>query len=401
MYSYRYFNEIVYAIFLLSGQIKLITLFFNINIPDITLLSGLFLVINILYNLFIKRDTVSKYFINILIINITIIFFILISLMYTSSNDYSYIKSYMYILIIISALYPFGNKEFSAFIFIKYFILLSVLISISYMYLYPKLLIKELIVQDQSIFGLYLMVAYISGLCILLLFIFKKELFKNKYLTYILISFFIFILLISGARGPLIFTILSLLLLFIIDFNIKKILITTILSSIFISTVLINNSNIINKNLSGIAKLQERSINRISLIFEENKGNSIGERTNMITFVQDKYGGNLTNIIFGYGIGSFGIEYLKVDIRYHPHNIVLEFLFELGLIGLTLFLIYIYYFLNIIKRSKQLIMLAPFIYLLLNALKTSSFVEQRLFFGFMSILILITTLTNLKRNQND
>lgn len=73
------------------------------------------------------------------------------------------------------------------------------------------------------------------------------------------------------------------------------------------------------------------------------------------------------NHIFGKGIGSFGILYTGVDGREYPHNIYLEVLFELGIIGLISFLLF-----TIIPfwYRRNALFMTWMLYFFLNALKS-------------------------------
>jgi len=104
------------------------------------------------------------------------------------------------------------------------------------------------------------------------------------------------------------------------------------------------------------------------------------------------------SFLFGNGIGSFGILYLKEDIRAYAHNIYLETWFELGFLGLTIMLFFtlIPFFLK-----RDLILKVICFYFLLNAQKTGSLADLWVLFGFYGVLIFnpknINQLTNLKK----
>ena len=135
-----------------------------------------------------------------------------------------------------------------------------------------------------------------------------------------------------------------------------------------------------------IKVLFERSIYRLSFLFSEDKGSSVDGRLELINFTFNKIA---DNPIFGYGIGSFSKEYYNIDGRYYPHNIFLEIWFELGVIGVFIFGIFLLTLLFKFNVKKNIayfvIMLPP----LLNSLKSLEFTEHRLlFFCFGMILCL-------------
>jgi O-antigen ligase len=72
--------------------------------------------------------------------------------------------------------------------------------------------------------------------------------------------------------------------------------------------------------------------NRLSLLFEEDKGESVSSRMEMLGFAWDMF---KEKPIFGWGTGSFADEYSYI-MRY-PHNLILEIFSELGMIGILIF----------------------------------------------------------------
>jgi O-antigen ligase len=75
-------------------------------------------------------------------------------------------------------------------------------------------------------------------------------------------------------------------------------------------------------------------------------------------------------------------EISGVDGRGYPHNIILEIWFELGLIGLFLFLLFAMssFIYKISKESKTSWII--FLYIILNLLKSNSLVDIRIHLFF-------------------
>ncbi|MCF7912212.1 MAG: O-antigen ligase family protein [Candidatus Cloacimonetes bacterium] len=115
------------------------------------------------------------------------------------------------------------------------------------------------------------------------------------------------------------------------------------------------------------------------------------------------------HFLLGCGIGSYGVCAINIDQRYYPHNMFLEIFCESGLIGLLIFLIFLAYVLQVIyneyilgKLSTNPIYLSILfscLYLFLNAMKSSNFADNRIFFAWLGILILI--ITNRKKFGNN
>lgn len=96
---------------------------------------------------------------------------------------------------------------------------------------------------------------------------------------------------------------------------------------------------------------------------------------------------------FGHGIGSFGILYSGQDIRYYPHNIILEIGVEAGLIGVVLFVGAVCYALWVIIYSDATDMalqgftLAFFVFMLTNAMVTGDISTNRTLFVALALLL--------------
>ena len=96
---------------------------------------------------------------------------------------------------------------------------------------------------------------------------------------------------------------------------------------------------------------------------------------------------NVSNFIFGTGIGSYEIEVSGFDGRNHPHNQILEIWTELGLIGLVIYLVY---FIFLIKNNSKFYVYISnliIIYSVLNLLKSSSLVDIRIPLTFICLCV--------------
>lgn len=79
--------------------------------------------------------------------------------------------------------------------------------------------------------------------------------------------------------------------------------------------------------------METKAWNRLSLLLSEEKGDSITSRLDMIQFSWNFF---LHNWLTGWGTGSFETLYM---VHYYPHNIFLEVLVELGILGVIPFLL--------------------------------------------------------------
>jgi O-antigen ligase len=100
---------------------------------------------------------------------------------------------------------------------------------------------------------------------------------------------------------------------------------------------------------------------------------------------------NLPIFLFGNGSGNFSYLFRSSDTALYPHNIIVELLYEYGLVGLILFLVSImipaYNSIRLLKRDESIKYLILFwIYLLLTTMTSGDISGNFLFFGF-SVLI--------------
>ena len=91
--------------------------------------------------------------------------------------------------------------------------------------------------------------------------------------------------------------------------------------------------------------------------------------------------------LIGYGFGSFGIYYSGLDGNIYPHNLVLEILSELGLIGLFIFLLFCVFLLKSSTLALRSLFYLVCLYAFLNVLKSNNFSELRLYFGVVFIVL--------------
>jgi O-antigen ligase len=382
--------ELIYVLYLLSGYMKGMLKAFSIPVPvDITLL---FAIILLMFSFFIKIKIENKKVMKIILLLILFIGWMLFSSLYTSSNNYWEHKVIYFLTNIIAFFIPLiFYKKFNINNFIFYFISISTFLNVIFITMVlPYIYINE---NFYEVSGIYLNVSLISGLNILF-FIIKKFEFKIKYLSLFILILNFITLISSGGRGGILFTFLILFIFLIskqtklirkgkISKKVFKLFLIFILIIFSISVYYANNSE--KKD-----DLVVKSINRLTLLENvvnnsEDSGASINTRLNYINFTTNKILMNPTHFFFGYGIGSFGMEYLNIDKREYPHNVLLEIWFEMGAVGLILFIWFIFY---IIKNFRQSMMIWFLFYMLLHILKSSSLTDIRIFFAILALLII-------------
>lgn len=103
--------------------------------------------------------------------------------------------------------------------------------------------------------------------------------------------------------------------------------------------------------------------------------------------------------LFGSGIGSFPIYYGDKDERSYPHNIVLEVVSELGILGASIFATLIVLCLKSLGRSNspyKTTILAGACFLFLNANVSGDFNDNRIFIAFLASMCTAPMLTRVE-----
>lgn len=163
--------------------------------------------------------------------------------------------------------------------------------------------------------------------CIFLYKISSTRVFKILLLALILL-FLIYIPL-SGARGP------------IIAFLVALWSIPLIYGSKFSKTVLILSLFAI----LGITIVAQLAPEEVTIRYTQPISISVYERLELYKKAVDVFP---THILWGWGAGGYSYAAYGVDERIYPHNIIIEFLVELGLLGFFIFGVFVYF---VVKRS--------------------------------------------------
>ncbi len=398
----------IYILFLYSGLLKSVFLFYNIELPiDITLITACLLVISFFIDVWKNNFKVKLNKTTLFVISSILLFFfwILFTLIYSPSEKYSFIKSFYFTTNILTLFFPLLISNFNVKKFIKFSLFSSLSIAIWYFwvdfnsssYIYKS-------IQYQIYSSLYLTISGVLGVNFLILLTTKSILFNKKiYDTILIIITLSFMLLIRG-RGPLLFAIIIAFIYFSYKLlSAKKINLKINLNRVIFALFLIVGFSIIITILllqfnEQILAMLNKTFYRFAVIFSglgtSDMGNSVNTRVDHIYFSKELILDNFTNFIGGYGIGSYGILYLGIDQRTYPHNIILEIMVELGIIGLILFSIYLFFNLFYRKQKNQYISSFVIFYLILNMLKSSSLVDLRMYFAIFAMFLIINTKAN-------
>lgn len=384
--------EFIYVIFLLSGLIKTYLTYFNIFFTfDITIIASLPLLFYAIHQTYIHKKLIFpkhsfKPFISLLILFIWILF----SIFYTSSENFVFIKIVQYFTIIVAFTFPLIYNNFNKNYFLNNFVYIVFILAIIYIPIFQNSYVLYITRGfANEIYMSYLTMGYICSVTIIINYF-------NSYKLFIKFPIFLtlfYTLIITGARGPIIFLIFSFLIYYGYSFfltkNYKKNIIKVI-SFVFVTSFILSTFNF--KTFDSIF---ERTISRLDALNSIQNDESANSRLQYIQFINSKMDHN--HFFQGFGFGSYGIEEIGKDIRHYPHNIILEIYFELGIIGILIFLSFLFYVSKRILISKNSFSLILFLFLILNSLKSLSLVDSRIMFGLFSIFF-ITSIT--KKEQN-
>ena len=395
--------EVIFSIFYLSGLIKSFLINYDINLfLDFTLLSSLLLILLILKKKIQKKITFSISTHNLQVFYILLFFLIwtILTLFYTQSEKYSYEKVLLFLTNILAFSIPIFLPSFNVKKVIQIVVITVPVLTIVYLVLMYKYQTNiELKEVYRQISGLYLTCGGLLGINIIILYTSKKRIFNQRAISIILLVLSIVLLLLLGARGPIFFTIISIVLFEIYRFykvllkgrfSIEKLKFSFI-NVTYISLSLIITFIIFFTYKEEINVLFERSLMRLNLILDSNPsgdmGDSVNTRVEQIKLSLNLIFSDFKSFIFGYGVGSYGILENNIDGRAYPHNIFLEIWVELGFIGLLIFILFLVKFISK-KSTNQYINFVLIVFILLNSLKSNSIVDIRIYFALIAMYLI-------------
>jgi len=118
---------------------------------------------------------------------------------------------------------------------------------------------------------------------------------------------------------------------------------------------------------------------------QSDRNRSVNVRVNHLQFCYDALSASALRLLFGYGMGAYGVIKEGREGRLYPHNIVLEAWIELGLVGVVILCGMMFSVMKTIPAGNAALS-ATVIFLILNLLKSSSLVDLRVFFAFVALL---------------
>ena len=390
--------ELIYVLFLFSGLIKAFLNFagFGWVFFDFTLLCAIILIgwylVHFSHNFFFKnlfhiiRSSRSIVF-TVLIFYLWMIF----TLIYTRSPGYCYTKIFLFLTVVLAVVFPFIYRGFDAGRFFHWFSYVGTGLIFIYTALFPSIYTSYLSdVEYRGMVVKYLDIGYLAGALLLILAFACPRM--KPFVKLLLIGINAWTMIVSAARGPLIFLLFVLLIKFAVSsfIYIKKSRKLYLKNILYVTAGLGIFAGAFYYLMDRYALLLERSVTRLLMLLDPQYGASIVTRISQVSFSLDKIFENAGNFFFGLGIGSFGILYEGLDERLYPHNAILEIWFELGIVGVICFVLLVLLYFKKIRFNLNFLLI--FVYLFLNSMKSYSLVDSRVMFGILSVLILYRAL---------
>ena len=389
------FPEIGFTIFLLTGILKDITQSFPI---DFTLLIFILTLFSMLYKLVTKQYKIhfsNKYvFLFFLFVSM-----LLISNLYTKSPDSGFLKTirfsvfntFLFLGGISMGLTPKTRMRFLRILHFLIFIysliyvyFLKNMIGMNFKELANYHLRLSLVGNPIGVGRIFSVLSLISIICLF----YEKN--KYKKIFYILSTILgLFITISTNSRGPFFALIISILiyLFFFTKVNRRKIVYALILVSLLFTVI--------------FTLLPESLVSRYKL-FGEKEVHISGKQARVFSTFKERehflsqsinyLKNNPEKLIFGIGVSEFSYISANREGKLYPHNIFMEIILELGIVGLILFILPFLFLLNdfIITKNKinneenrQIILWIMLIILFfLNAQVSGSINDNRLLWFF-------------------
>lgn len=382
-------REFSVALLLASGvlkaQLKIISPWF----PDVTLI-GLCLVFFSYLTASYKRDIHWRYDQIAGVISFLILLSCIIFSAAYSNSQFASEKLIRFTVVIfafaIGALSDIHWRKMT-----RYYLLFIFISTLIFLWVFPQFRLGLLGFEADFYRGAYLSFGDACAISVLMLVYFPL---RSFWLSNTLIIFFLAALVISGARAPLIFlaVIVAMKMAFSVfitlrdnhSVNIGKPLLMAVIIflNLVIGSLIFNTSLVSEIELSRVAGL---SIDRFLLLFAPDKGGSVGVR---VDHINDSIQAINEAPLLGVGLAGYGLEVMSVDRWAYPHNIFLEVWVESGLVAvLAIGTFLIIALMRVFRLSGFSFFAAILCYGIMNALKSSSYSDNRILFFWLGVAL--------------
>ncbi len=370
MLKNKKYQTYLFALLLLSGMLKSFV-FTYIGKIDVVLIVAVLVVIDIV----ISKGYFTKYSVMTSFILLVFSSYLVFSMGYSNSTDYLYDKLQGYVLALLYFIYPFFIKKF----YEKKFIIVYsiILIPLTIFFVKMKSILWTTASLDTEMFmnlrSNYLDIALHLGILIIMLNYYKKNGFFQLFCLGLLFA--------TSARGPFTFV---LIVLFLINFRRLNSLVFSFSKFIKSSVVAVIAGIVVFYNSNNLFVLFETAISRFSNLFEND--NSLNHRQLFMEYAFFTPFNNIEHFFFGSGFASFGIDFFGVDIRAYPHNILLEIFYEMGVIGVFIFILFMFFTFYKAYNNKTVFYFI-LIFIVLNSLKSYSLADSWILFAMLGSVL--------------
>ena len=386
--------EFVFALFLVSGQVKAFLTYFKVPMPlDFTLLMSCILLVIFLGSVVLQgpNPRIRKSQLRSCILLGLLITWNAFSLFYTISPGYSYEKLTLFVLIGICFSLPIVIRAIDPIMVVRSYCLLVFPMALIFCH---QMYTKYLTSYDEKFMTFqanYLALSELMGFGLVCVFerwwILPRKAWQVPFLITGLA-----IMLLLGARGPLLFVMACFVIRVLKEFvsggiKIKPKAIFQSVALFFVSGLVLVGFYF--SNPMAVERLFERTLSRFSSIGsefgqEERVGTQTMTRVDLIDRALEYSFESVTSTLFGQGIGGFGMRYFGEDKRAYPHNIFLEVLVETGIIGVAFLVCFLASALISLDLRSAISPLAA-IYWLLNSLKSHTIVDLKVLFAALAL----------------
>lgn len=376
MANLRKFAVVIYILLVYSGLIKWIP-----GLPiDLTLV---FTVLLLAIFPFLFKPHFSAYSsfgktIVFSVLGISILF--LLSNAYTISSNYALSKSIATVLNMFCFLYPlllFEKEDIPYFKKVMMVGNIIILVILSYLYFTDQFIYFQMSEKTiESVIG-FAIPNYLSiGTFISASLIFHID---NKSVFNRLITLYsVFILFVLGGRGPLIFLFIIFILHYFLTLEVKKFSLKNVLIIMLGAMLFLQYFD-----FSAI------DFNRFNVLENYSEDESATER---LYYFEQGYRSVTNHLFSGLGIGSSGMILSDTDLVLYPHNLFLESVMEIGIVGGLLYLIlYLVLFFKVFTRIDYLPLLSLgliSLYLFFQDMKSGSFDSWRISLLWIALFII-------------
>lgn len=387
------------SLYVLSGLFKSIMDYYQVDPGvDLTFLVFILICLRLFAGALSKRKIQLPSRNAMVLIAVWAVFYlwILVTLFFTPSPSYGYTKSLKIFTNVIFIIILFrGSLDFEK--FVRLSLIYSLIVLAWYLplrFLYYSGSSPRGYEYTRPFMGMYLSLSIPLGLFLTTIITTQIRAASSHLVHNAVLMIGLLGMLMMGARGPILFLLLAVVLWHLTHHKIKgRIGLKSALAMLLLLAGTILVLYFMGDKIFALIRV---TIMRLSLLLEgfftgrTDFGTSVNERLVMIREAVDLIFASPATIIFGNGIGSFGLLTIGEDIRHYPHNFILEIWCELGLTGLILFTGLLVMVFRRIRVKGGVINIFPMFYILLNFLKSGNLEDMRLMFVFMAIYFIKT-----------